>query len=427
MEERAPAPSAAGFATGGRATSVSAPAQRIGDIKAARYKRISTGIGEFDRALGGGMVPGGVVLIGGSPGIGKSTLLLKAADLVAKTGLTSLIISGEESVDQIKMRADRTGADATDLFLAAESDLGAALAQIDAVQPDMLIIDSIQTIASADLPGRLGSVSQVTEVASVLTRVAKDRGIATFFCGHVTKDENIAGPRIVEHLVDTSMSFAGDKTTSMRLLRAVKNRFGPADELGVFAMEGSGIVEVTDPSAMFLGEHSDPTPGACVTVVVEGRRALPVEMQALTVSTQSPNPRRSSSGLDNSRLAMLIAVLEKHGGVRLSQRDVFASTIGGIKVVDPGIDLALVLAMASAEMEMPLRAQMVAIGEVALSGDVRPVMEIERRLKEASRRGFTHALVPAGVASKYKVPGLTTIEVSNVGRALQAFQQMNGQ
>lgn len=427
MEEQKPAASSAGLATKVAATSTSRAAQRIKDVQTGRYERISTGIGEFDRVLGGGLVPGGVVLVGGAPGIGKSTLLLSTADLVAQSGHTVLIVSGEESVEQIKMRADRTGALADDLFLAAESSLGAVLSHIEEVQPTLLIVDSIQTLAADDLPGRMGSVSQVTEVTSVIVRVAKERGIATLLVGHVTKDDAIAGPRLIEHLVDASVLATGDKMTSMRFVRAIKNRFGPADEVGVFVMENRGIVEVSDPSGLFLAEHGEPTPGAAVTVVVEGRRAFPVEVQALTVPTQSPNPRRSSSGLDNSRLAMLLAVLEKHGKVRLSTRDVFASTIGGIKVIDPSTDLALVLALASAENEMPLRGGLFILGEVALSGDVRPVSEMEKRLNEGLRRGFKWAIVPPGTQERFSVPsGLTVVEVETVGRALRAFAEMTG-
>jgi DNA repair protein RadA/Sms len=426
VEEVAPAASAS---VGLKSTMTSArptrSAQRVGDIKTDRHKHRTTGVSELDRVLGGGLVRGGVVLLAGEPGVGKSTITLGLADKMSKSGWSVLIASGEESAEQIKMRADRIGADATDLYIASETDVSVVLGQIEEVQPDLLIVDSLQTIASPDVDGRTGGVAQVTEVATILARTAKARGMALIIIGQVTKDGNIAGPRVVEHLVDVVIHAEGDKHSPLRFLRGVKNRFGAADEVGCFVMTASGMEEVADPSGLFLGNREEPVPGTCVTVIVEGKRPLLAEVQALVAPTQIPVPRRGSSGLDSARLAMTQAVTERHGKVRLYDKDVYCATVGGVKIVEPSADLALALAMASAANDTPLRGDVLALGEVALSGDVRPVPDIERRLAEAARMGFRTALVPSGTKDRLdRTSKIILVEVDNIGRAMAALTSM---
>lgn len=407
------------------AGTVTTSARRIADIDARRAKHTTTGIGELDRVLGGGYIRGGAILIAGEPGVGKSTLLLDAANRYAKTGKTVLYASGEESAEQIKHRAVRMGVDADDLFIASETDLSVILGHIDEVNPDLLIVDSVQTIASPHIDGRIGGVSQVTEVASALTRIAKGRGIPMLLVGQVTKDGNIAGPKVVEHLVDVVLHFEGDKHSTLRMLRGIKNRFGAADEVGCFEMTALGIESISDPSGLFLGQRDSPVAGTCVTVVVEGKRPLPAEVQALVSTSYLPQPRRGASGLDTARLAMTQAVVERHGKVRLHDKDVFCATVGGMKIAEPSADLALALAIASAYADAPLSGDVIALGEVALSGDIRPVPDIERRLSEAYRLGFGKALVPKGTKDKVggRV-GITLIEVDNIGRAVAAIAAM---
>ena len=438
VEEGAPvAARTVGLKTTVTASAVSKAAQRLDQVDIASFRHVSTGIGEVDRVLGGGFVAGGVVLLAGEPGAGKSTLLAEIAHEYGTKGKTVLYCSGEESAEQIKMRADRIGATSSNVYLAAESALGAILGHVDQVSPDLLIVDSVQTIAAEDVTGRVGGVTQVVECSSVLAREAKARGMALVLVGQVTKNDEIAGPRSLEHLVDTVVYLEGDKRSTMRLLRGIKNRYGPADEIGCFVHTSTGLEEVPDPSGLFLGERSTPVPGTCVTVVVEGKRPLVAEVQALVAGSPLPVPRRGSSGLDSARLAMTQAVVERHGRVRLHDKDVYCGSVGGIKIVEPCADLAVALAVASAAQDVALGMDVIALGEVALSGDIRPVHDIERRLAEAGRMGFKKALVPVGTTERchgrasggtggrpVQVAGVTLVEVDSVARAVQAIAAM---
>ncbi len=347
-----------------------------------------TGVGEFDRVLGGGVVPGAVILLSGEPGVGKSTLLLNFAANVAKSGQKVLYISSEESAGQVYLRAERTDGLVDTLFLANEGDLGSILGHIEQSHPDLLIIDSVQTISSGLLEGSAGGVSQVREVTATLIRVAKETTLPIILVGHVTKDGQIAGPRTLEHLVDVVCQFEGDRNTSLRFVRALKNRFGPTDEVGCFEMSGDGIVEVPDPSGLFRSGSGTPVSGTCTTVALEGRRALPVEVQALVVPSGAPQPRRVVNGVESSRVAMLLAVLERRAGIPLSSSDVYVSTVGGIRIHEPAADLAIALAIASAAKDIPLSPTTAAIGEISLAGEIRGVSQAQQRGLEASRLGF---------------------------------------
>ena len=395
---------------------VSAPARPIAEVPADGASHRPTGVPELDRVLGGGLVPGSVVLLAGEPGVGKSTLLVTAAARVAESGRRCLVVTGEESAAQVRLRAGRIGAIADELFLAAETDLSAVLGHVDAVAPEVLVVDSVQTIGSAAVDGTSGGVAQVREVAAVLTRVAKERGIATVLVGHVTKEGAIAGPRVLEHLVDVVLHFEGDRHSRLRLVRTVKNRYGPADEVGCFDLTDGGIVGLPDPSGLFLSRISDPVPGTCVTVAMEGRRALVTEVQALVVPTQAPSPRRAVSGLDGARVAMVLAVVQRRLGVPVSNAEVYTATVGGTRLVEPGADLAVALAVAGAVRNKPLPGDLVAIGEVGLAGEVRPVGGLSARLHEAARLGFRRALVPDGC--QVKVDGMRLIEVADLHSAL---------
>lgn len=429
VTETAPAPqSTVGLRSGLRAGPVSTPARRVGEIVLDPTRHTPTGIGEFDRVLGGGLVRGAVVLLAGEPGVGKSTLLLGVAHHVARHGRTVLVASGEESAEQIKLRADRVGADADRLFIAAETDLAAVLGHVDQVNPDLLIVDSIQAVASGDIDGRSGGVAQVTEVTTALTRVAKQRGMHLILVGQVTREGTIAGPRLVEHMVDVVISFEGDRHSTLRMIRGVKNRFGPADEVGCFEHTDTGIVEVPDPSGLFLGRRDEPVPGTCTTVVIEGKRPIPAEVQALVAPTSLPVPRRGSSGLDAARLAMTLAATERHGKVRLAARDVYCATVGGMRIGEPAADLAVAFAVASAAADLPIRGDAVAVGEVTLSGDVRRVSGLPRRLAEAARLGFTVALVPPGTRDEIdrNIP-IAVVEIPHLRRAVQALENLGDQ
>jgi DNA repair protein RadA/Sms len=368
----------------------------ISHVTIESARSTTSGIGELDRVLGGGVVPGAVLLLAGEPGVGKSTLLLEVAARWARAGRRTLYVSGEESAAQVRLRAERTGAVDDNLYLAAETDLGAVLTHVDTVKPGLLIVDSVQTIGSADVDGVPGGVTQVREVASAVIQQAKRANIATLLVGHVTKDGSVAGPRVLEHLVDVVLQFEGDRSSRLRLLRAVKNRFGPVDEIGCFDLVDDGIVEVPDPTGLFVSRHEQPVPGTCVTVTMEGRRPLLAEVQALTVKSSTPSPRRTSSGLDSSRVAMILAVLTKHCGLNLSELDVYTATVGGARLVEPSVDLALAVATVSAQRESAVPADLVAIGEVGLAGEVRKVSNLAARLREAERIGFRRAVVPAG-------------------------------
>ena len=400
------------------------PAIRIGEVDARRAEARTTGVSEFDRVLGGGLVRGAVVLVAGEPGIGKSTLLLDVAARAARADQTVLYISGEESAAQVRMRAERIEAMAKNLFLAAETDLASVLGQIAQIEPDLVIIDSVQTIASGEVEGSAGNVSQVREVAASLIQLAKARGISILLVGHVTKDGSIAGPRVLEHLVDVVIQFEGDRHSRLRLVRAVKNRYGPTDEVGCFDLSDVGIVGLPDPSGLFLSSRDLVVPGTCVTVTLEGRRPLVTEVQALLSPTTAPSPRRTTSGLDGSRVAMILAVLDKRAGVPVRQADCYVSTVGGVKVSEPSSDLAIALAMASSVSDRALPHGTVAMGEVGLAGEIRAVTGIPRRLAEAARLGFRKAVVPAGSFGNGPMPeGMRVIEVSDIRRAVNLMTQ----
>jgi DNA repair protein RadA/Sms len=396
---------------------VSAPARPIAEVELAGARAVPTGIEEFDRVLGGGLVPGAVLLVAGEPGVGKSTLLLEVAHRVAAVNGPALVVSGEESAAQVRLRAERIGALHDRLYLAAETELSAVLAHVEDVAPSLLVLDSVQTVRSPAVEGTDGGATQVRAVAGALTTVAKARGMTTILVGHVTKDGAIAGPRALEHLVDVVVSFDGERHSTLRLVRATKNRFGPADEIGCFEIGDSGVVGVPDPSALFVSRRSAPVPGSCVTVTLEGSRPLLAEVQSLVASTAGGgSPRRAVSGLDAQRVAMVNAVVERRGGVRLADADVFAASVGGVRIAEPAADLALALAIASAAKDTPLPHGIVALGEVGLSGEIRRVGGTGRRLGEAARQGYTVAFVPpdAGAAP----PGMRLVEVSDLGAVL---------
>jgi len=364
-------------------------ARPITEIGAESVAHWPSGISEFDRVLGGGIVPGAAILLSGEPGVGKSTLLLEVASRAAATGQRVLYVSAEESVSQVRLRAQRTGALQPSLFLAAETDLATILGQIDHVDPQLVIVDSVQTVSSSLSEGLAGGPSQVREVASTLIRVSKDRNLPVLLVGHVTKDGTIAGPRLLEHLVDVVLHFEGDRQTALRFVRAHKNRFGATDEVGCFEMTGEGIAEVADPSGLFLSKARQPVSGTCVTIAVEGRRSFPVEIQALIVKSGAPQPRRVVNGVDGSRVAMLLAVLERRAGLKLSDADVYVSTVGGIRLTEPGADLAIALAITSAFNDKAFPINQVAIGEISLAGEIRSASSSKQRAAEAARLGFS--------------------------------------
>ena len=400
---------------------VSAPAQPLSQVDADTATARSCGVGELDRVLGGGLVRGAVLLLAGEPGVGKSTLLLEVAARAARGGDTTLYVSGEESPPQVRMRAQRTGAMCDRLLLAAETDLATVLGHVDQVDPQLLVVDSVQAIASADVEGAPGGVTQVREVAAALVKVAKERGIATLLVGHVTKDGSIAGPRALEHLVDVVLHFEGDRTSPLRMVRAVKNRYGPVDEIGCLELCDNGIVEIPDPTGLFVSRHAEPVAGTCVTVTMEGRRPLLAEVQALVARSGLPSPRRTTSGLDGSRVAMMLAVLQRRAGVRLHDSDVYAATVGGARLAEPAADLATAVAIASAAADRIVPPGLVALGEVGLAGELRRVPGLQRRLTEAVRLGSTAVIVPADLepepARSYAMDGLTVLDVPDVGAA----------
>jgi len=400
----------------------STPAVPIANVDAADACARPTGMDELDRVLGGGLVPGAVLLLAGEPGVGKSTLLLEAGALVAESGPV-LYVTGEESAAQVKLRADRIGALHERLYLAAETDLDAVLGHVADVSPRLLIIDSVQTIAAAGVDGVPGGVTQVREVAAALTAVAKERGLATILVGHVTKDGSVAGPRTLEHLVDVVLHFDGDRHSQLRMVRAVKNRYGPTDEVGCFDLGEMGLIGLPDPSGLFLSTHAEPVPGTCVTVTLEGRRPLPAEVQALVAATSLEIPRRTTSGLDGSRVGMVLAVLQRRSGLKLGKHDVYAATVGGVRLTEPSVDLAVAIALASSASNLSVPSGTVAVGEVGLAGEVRRVPGLARRLAEAERMGFRRAVVPAG-SGALPSPGnggAGTLEVREVADVHQAL------
>jgi len=373
---------------------VSRPARPIHEVEPDDAARRGTGVAELDRVLGGGVVAGAVVLLAGEPGVGKSTLLMEMAAQEAMAGRKVLYVSGEESGGQIRMRAERMGALAPGLMLATETDLAAVLSHIEAQSPDLLVVDSVQTVSSTAVDGVAGGVAQVRSVAGALTAVAKQRGLACVLVGHVTKDGSVAGPRTLEHIVDVVLSFEGDRHTSLRMLRAVKNRFGAVDEVGCFELNEDGITGLVDPSGLFLSQRQSPAIGTAVTVALEGRRPLVAEVQALVGGAGGTTARRITSGVDSSRVAMIAAVLDRRAGVSIGSADIYAASLGGVRLHEPGADLALAIAIATATADVAPPHRLVALGEVGLAGDIRPVPSLARRLKEAERLGFTEALVP---------------------------------
>ncbi len=395
----------------------------IGSVAAEGSERERTGIDELDRVLGDGLVPGAVVLLAGEPGVGKSTLLLEVAARWARAGKRTLYVTGEESAAQVRMRATRTRALEDELDLAAETGLGAILGHIEQAAPSLLVLDSIQTVGAAEADGSPGGVTQVREVTAALVRVAKRRGMATMIVGHITKDGAIAGPRLLEHLVDVVLSFEGDRHSGFRMVRATKNRFGPADEVGCFEMSERGIVEVPDPSGLFTSHATEPTPGTCVTVTMEGRRPLLAEVQALTVPVAPQTPtRRVTHGLELSRVSLIMAVLQRRAHMPFHQCDTYVSTVGGARVGDPAADLAIAIALASTAANQHFPTRVIALGEVGLSGDLRRVPGLDRRLAEAARLGFTTALVPADPhVAPPKVTGLRVVPVASVTEALETL------
>lgn len=391
--------------------------QNLGKLKAGEEPRFSTGIAEFDRVLGGGLVHGSVVLLGGDPGIGKSTLLLQALCHMAITR-DVLYVSGEESGRQIALRAKRLALVVDEVHLLTEIQLERIQVVLTERKPEVAVIDSIQTVYSETLQSAPGSVAQVRECASQLTRFAKASGTCIILVGHVTKEGVLAGPRVLEHMVDTVLYFEGDTQSSFRLIRAFKNRFGAVNELGVFAMTEKGLREVSNPSALFLSHHGEQVPGSCVMVTQEGTRPLLVEIQALVDKTHVSNPRRLSVGLEQNRLAMLLAVLHRHAGIPCFDQDVFVNAVGGVKITEPGADLAVLLAIVSSLKNKPLPKKTVVFGEVGLAGEVRPVQRGQERLKEAAKLGFTQAIIPKANRPKQVVSGIVVILVERVEDAV---------
>ena len=393
-------------------------------IEALDMQRTPTGQDELDRVLGGGMVEGGVVLIGGDPGIGKSTLLLQALDGLQRSGQHTLYVTGEESGAQVALRARRLGLDHSQVNVLAETQLEKIIATLQAQSPQVAVIDSIQTVYSDQLTSAPGSVAQVRECAAHLTRLAKSSGTTVVLVGHVTKEGALAGPRVLEHMVDTVLYFEGDTHSSYRLVRAIKNRFGAVNEIGVFAMTEKGLKGVSNPSAIFLSQHSEPVPGSCVMVTLEGTRPLLVEIQAL-VDSGGPSPRRLSVGLDRDRLAMLLAVLHRHAGVACMDQDVFVNAVGGVRISEPAADLAVMLAIQSSLRGKPLPRGFLAFGEVGLAGEVRPAPRGQERLKEAAKLGFSVALIPKANMPKKPIEGLTIHAVERVDEAVAVLRQLD--
>jgi len=400
----------------------------LGDIDAVDFERTPTGHDELDRVLGGGMVEGGVVLIGGDPGIGKSTLLLQALDSLQRSGQNTLYVTGEESGAQVALRARRLGLDGSQVKVLAEIGLDKILATLDTLQPDIAVIDSIQTVYSDQLTSAPGSVAQVRECAAHLTRAAKATGVCIVLVGHVTKEGALAGPRVLEHMVDTVLYFEGDTHSSFRLVRAIKNRFGAVNEIGVFAMTEKGLKGVSNPSAIFLSQHAEPVPGSCVMVTLEGTRPMLVEIQAL-VDSGGASPRRLSVGLDKDRLAMLLAVLHRHAGVACMDQDVFVNAVGGVRISEPAADLAVLLAITSSLRGKPLPKGFFAFGEIGLAGEVRPAPRGQERLKEAAKLGFSMAVVPKANLPKNPkskdFEGLTIHAVERVEQALEVVRSLS--
>ncbi len=395
--------------------------QTLSEVEALEVPRTPTGVAELDRVLGGGLVDGAVVLIGGDPGIGKSTLLLQALAHMSELHKV-LYVSGEESPQQIALRAKRLVLNANEVVLLAEINLEKIIACLQRERPKVAVIDSIQTVYSEALQSAPGSVAQVRECAAQLTRMAKQSGISIIFVGHVTKEGTLAGPRVLEHIVDTVLYFEGETSSSFRLVRAFKNRFGAVNELGVFAMTEKGLREVSNPSALFLSHHVQEVPGSCVMVTQEGTRPLLVEIQALVDEAHAPNPRRLSVGLEQNRLGMLLAVLHRHAGIACFDQDVFVNAVGGVRITEPAADLAVLLAIVSSFKNKPLPEKMVVFGEVGLAGEVRPVQRGQERLKEAAKLGFTRAVIPNANKPKQTISGMEIVAVGRLEEAVEKFR-----
>ncbi len=415
-----------------RATPVTSPAVPIGQVSVSESAFGSSGVAELDRVLGGGLVPGAVILLAGEPGVGKSTLLLEvaartAAGSEARQPRRVLYVTGEESASQVRLRADRTDGVHDELYLAAETDLGAVLTHVEQVRPSLIVVDSVQTVSAPGTEGVPGGVTQVKEVAAALVRVAKTRNITVVLVGHVTKDGSIAGPRVLEHLVDVVLHFEGDRESRFRMVRAMKNRFGPVDEVGCFDLSAEGIRAVADPTGLFVEEHHGRVSGTCVAVTMEGRRPLLAEVQALVTPSALERPRRTVSGLDGSRIAMVLAVLQQHAKVSLNHHDVFASTVGGARLSEPASDLAVAAAVVSATTLTPPPVGVVAMGEIGLAGELRRVRDLPQRVAEAARLGFRMAVVPMEPGSKRRprreadrvVDGMRVVEAPDAVSALR--------
>ncbi len=407
-----------------QALTPTSPAQPITKVATTASHKQATGVPELDRVLGGGLVPGAVILMAGEPGVGKSTLLLDVAARTAEAAEAAgdppvLYVTGEESASQVRLRAERIGAMHPRLHLAAESDLARILGHVSNTRPSLLVVDSVQTISDSSVDGISGGTAQVRAVAAALVTAAKTQNLPVLIVGHVTKDGSIAGPRVLEHLVDVVCQFEGDKHSPLRMVRAVKNRYGPTDEVGCFELVDDGIVGLADPSGLFLSARNRTVPGTCATMILEGRRPIPVEIQGLVV-TSSGAPRRTTSGVDSSRVSMMVAVLQARLGFDLDRKDIFASTIGGAHAFEPAADVAIMLSLASAQMDLPVAPGVVAIGEVSLTGELRPVTGLQQRLAEASRLGFTTAITPPH-AKSVKVPeGMTLRTCNDIMEALKA-------
>ncbi len=395
--------------------------QRLSEVDAREEARMPSGIPEFDRVLGGGLVPGAVILIGGDPGIGKSTLLLQSLATVGAVRKV-IYVTGEESPQQVALRAKRLGVATDHVQVLPETSLGKIQAAIHSEKPEIAVIDSIQTLYSDALTSAPGSVAQVRECAAQLTRLAKAGGTTIIFVGHVTKEGTLAGPRVLEHMVDTVLYFEGDTQSSFRLIRAFKNRFGAVNELGVFAMTEKGLKGVANPSALFLSQHDGEVAGSCVLVTQEGTRPLLVEVQALVDEAHAPNPRRLSVGLEQNRLALLLAVLHRHSGIACFDHDVFVNAVGGVRISEPAADLAVLMAVVSSLKNKPLPKKLVVFGEVGLAGEVRPVQRGQERLKEAAKLGFTHALIPAANQPRQPVSGIKVVAVQRIEDAVLRFR-----
>lgn len=399
------------------------PASPIADVSVEAAQAVSTGVGEVDRALGGGIVPGAVILLAGEPGVGKSTLLLDMAAKMAashpKRGV--LYVTGEESASQVRLRAERIGALHHSLYLTAEHDISTALGHIEQMQPAMAVVDSVQTLAHRDVDGSAGGVAQVRAVAASLIHTAKAHHIPIVLVGHVTKDGGIAGPRVLEHLVDVVCQCEGDRHSRLRLLRCVKNRYGPTDEVGCFELGETGIIELPDPSGLFLSGTSTDIAGTCVTVTLEGRRPMPIQLQGLVADSSGGSPRRATSGVEHSRVAMILAVLQARLGIPLAHKDVYVSTVGGAKTTEPAVDLALAIAIVSAATDKAMAPGIIAVGEVGLTGEIRAAVGVQRRLQEAARLGFSTAIVPFARSDELSVPSsMTLLPVENLAQAVGA-------